>query len=270
MYFYSQKKNKMEYIPKNNHSLQVHGEYSAETLCLKEDGNKNTSLSVSAGAITIEAACICPIFILCVAALCHFFVIISSWMDMENELEKAVAFKESAILVAEFDLSGFEEDSDADPGIIDECISRNINIPIFSTSYRVCVGNRIYTRAWIGESIIDKGETTENESEQTVYITEKGSVYHIKESCTYLNPVVTSVCYSDVDSLRNSSGGKYYPCELCCKNKTININSLIYITSYGERYHSDRGCRGIEKNYKAVKLSEVTGRRKCSKCGKEE
>jgi len=40
-----------------------------------------------------------------------------------------------------------------------------------------------------------------------------------------------------IEKLRNESGGKYKPCERCCKGKNYNLEKAVWITNYGDRYH---------------------------------
>ena len=95
--------------------------------------------------------------------------------------------------------------------------------------------------------------------------TPHGLAYHTDINCTYIkkNPVLVSI--NDLGTLRNASGGKYYPCEICCKYLS-NIVGGVYITVYGDRYHVDKKCSAISKDVKEVDISQVGNRRKCSKC----
>ena len=67
----------------------------------------------------------------------------------------------------------------------------------------------------------------------------------------------------EVSSLRNESGGKYYACEHCGGGS----GGAVYITSYGDRYHSSLSCSGLKRTVYAVPLSEAVGKGACSKCG---
>ncbi len=69
---------------------------------------------------------------------------------------------------------------------------------------------------------------------------------------------------TEIESLRNKSGGAYYACRLCdASQKAGNY----YITDYGANYHKSIGCSGLKRTVYAVKLKEVDGRGACSKCG---
>lgn len=125
--------------------------------------------------------------------------------------------------------------------------------------------------AWVGDSYssyqVDESKT-ENPEEVMVYITPSGTVYHRSRYCSYLVLSVHAVSATQVADERNESGGKYYACEKCVGEV---VASELYITDYGERFHSDKNCSSIMRNIMTVKLSSVADRRECSKCsgGKE-
>ncbi len=125
------------------------------------------------------------------------------------------------------------------------------------------VTQKLTCRKWTGRSSGDGAE----EQEKIVYITPKGSVYHRKRDCSYLNPSVRGVSGSSVFGLRNLSGEKYYPCESCMKKKKTDMMT-VYITTYGNRYHRKRDCSGIKRSILAIRLSQAGSRNACSKCGK--
>ena len=125
---------------------------------------------------------------------------------------------------------------------------------------------RVHTRAFTG---VDRREK-ENESDDiTVYVTETGRVYHRTLTCTYLKLSISKVQFRDLINLRNESGGKYKSCEKCCKGKEMNAADSVWITGYGDRYHTTGSCSGLTRNIQEIKLSEVGNRPPCSKCGTE-
>lgn len=126
---------------------------------------------------------------------------------------------------------------------------------------------RVHTRAFTG---VERRRKENAQDDTIVYITETGRVYHRKLSCTYLKLSISQAVYRDLTFLRNSSGGKYKACEKCCKQKEIAPQSLIWITNYGDRYHTSNSCSGLKRNIREIRLSEVGSRTPCSKCGQEE
>ena len=124
---------------------------------------------------------------------------------------------------------------------------------------------RARVHGWVGYQL-PSGEVEENE-ETMVYITPHGSVYHRSADCTYLKPKVSAVSADALSTRRSRDGEIYYPCELCDPPAQPSSEAVLYITSYGNRYHADSDCRGISHEIEEVPLSEVGGRRPCSKCG---
>ena len=116
------------------------------------------------------------------------------------------------------------------------------------------------TYAWLGDSFMKKSHV----AEKMVYITPHGTVYHEDRECTYIAPKVFEAALSDIPSKRNASGAKYYECEGCTA-KTAITPSILYITEYGDRYHSDPRCVKIKHEIIEIPISQVGDRRKCSK-----
>lgn len=121
--------------------------------------------------------------------------------------------------------------------------------------------SRMRTRAWTGYDNTAHGAGGAGD-EEIVYITPDGSVYHRSRGCSYLKLSIVAVDKSFLDTQRNQDGSKYYPCGEC----GASCGSTVYITSYGNRYHSTLGCSGLKRTVIAVPISEAGGRGACSKC----
>lgn len=125
------------------------------------------------------------------------------------------------------------------------------------------VSQRYYGKAWTGYDA--SGSVSDlTEEDPMVYITETGTVYHLDRNCTYLNPKVEAVSEAGVDARRNASGEKYAPCGSC--GRAVACRE-VYITNYGNRYHSMINCPGLKRTIYTVPLSKVGARGRCSKCG---
>ncbi|WP_029231478.1 hypothetical protein [Butyrivibrio sp. VCB2006] len=125
------------------------------------------------------------------------------------------------------------------------------------------VESRYYGHAWTGYDI-SFGPDTEAMQEEMVYVTEHGTVYHRNVGCKYLKPSVKSVHFSDVGGLRNKDRSKYYACEYC-GGKVAGGD--VFITDYGEKYHTSVSCPGLKRKIYTIPISEVGGRGPCSACG---
>ena len=125
------------------------------------------------------------------------------------------------------------------------------------------VESRFYGHAFTGYDVRRGSDDITEDSEELVYITEQGSVYHRSLSCSHLKIKITAVKKNKVQDLRNSDRAKYYPCELCGSGR----GTTVYITNYGNRYHTNQGCSGLKRSIRTVPISEAAGRRPCSECG---
>lgn len=125
------------------------------------------------------------------------------------------------------------------------------------------VSQRYYGKAWTGYDAFGSASDF-NEEDPMVFITETGTVYHLDRNCTYLNPKVESVSAEGAADRRNASGARYSPCGSC---KASAAGKEVYITKYGDRFHSQLNCPGLKRTIYTVPLSEVGARGRCSKCG---
>ncbi|MCF0131286.1 MAG: hypothetical protein HUJ71_06135 [Pseudobutyrivibrio sp.] len=116
-------------------------------------------------------------------------------------------------------------------------------------------------RKWIGY------DPDENAKDGVyVYITKTGVAYHTTVKCPYLSPSVKAVNANDINNMRNQSDGKYYPCKNCDAKR--NHGATVYITDYGEVYHSTLTCSSLKRTINKVLLEKVKDtHRPCGKCG---
>lgn len=138
-------------------------------------------------------------------------------------------------------------------------------LPMFSI-HTISMRQRVHTRAFTG---VKRRGKEERHTDKIVYITETGRVYHCDIECTYLKLSISQIRYGDLVTKRNESGGKYKPCEKCGSSKDKTENMPVWITNYGDRYHTTASCSGLKRHIKEIPLSEAGGRPPCSKCGKE-
>ena len=122
---------------------------------------------------------------------------------------------------------------------------------------------RFYGHAFTGYDP-NEGTHDNDEAEELVYITESGTAFHRSLDCSHLKLSVKQIPKSEVSGKRNADRGKYYPCEYCGKK----AGNSVYITNYGNRYHSNRNCSGIKRTIMTVRLSEAIGRTPCSECAR--
>ncbi len=125
---------------------------------------------------------------------------------------------------------------------------------------------RCQRRSWIGlEGKLDEGSgSSGKEEDELVYVGKNGSRYHQQRSCHYIANDLTSVSYEALGDLRNSGGGKYYPCSVC--GKGAGNGSTVYIMPSGGSFHTSKSCTAIIAYVRVVPLSEVSHLGPCSYC----
>lgn len=222
-------------LPQSNHLFR--------TVCR----NERMSLCVSKkGSLTVEASLILPFFLLILLSFFSFFEQYA--IAAELKTEAAAEAKKVGIL-----MGSVQENDSGDVTICKSARLENPWINPFGTKNHVT--QSAVCRAWIG--------FTELETEEAyVYATPEGSVYHLYGDCTHLNLSIQRVSFAKACSAKNEYGEKYRACELCGEAS----GALVYITSEGNCYHSERSCSGLKRTVCQVPLSEVGERGCCIRC----
>lgn len=147
--------------------------------------------------------------------------------------------------------------------IVEICVNYQV-IPLFTILGfdGFDMSQRYYGRAWTGYDV-ELGISDFTQDDPMVYVTETGTVYHTNRNCTYLNPSISAVNEDSIADMRNQSGGKYYPCEICGSS---NVQGTVYITSQGSSYHTMITCSGLKRTIYTIPLSQTGGRGRCSRC----
>ncbi len=122
---------------------------------------------------------------------------------------------------------------------------------------------RFCGHAWTGYELSGDDISIDQTTEEMVYVTATGTVYHKNRGCSYLNPSIHMVNAQDLGSARNQSAGKYHACPVC----DPGAQSYYYVTDYGEVYHSSAACTSLKRTISCIPISEVGTRGPCSKCG---
>ena len=256
---------------------------------------KRASLCVPArcmfcGSITVEAAAALPLFFFAVLALCCMLEVTAVRTSIRCGLQYAGKAAAETAYAKPFLLPGsIEQDLVQAAGAdrLDRSLVENgsggircegsrmsmvTGIMELEAAYRVRLPLPVFGGVSVPmeESLRVKGWTGYEKAglltgeEETVYVTETGMVYHRDYHCTYLELSIQMVPASALDGLRNESQGKYYPCSGCVHGEA---HGLVYVTDYGEKYHSSLSCSGLKRTVYAVPLSEAVGKGACSKCG---
>lgn len=209
-------------------------------------------------SLTVECALILPLFFLgMVTLICYMDAIGLQAKKLSQVCQQA---KEAGMYA--YTLDSYAQEEITIPTVY------TYKPPISLIPLRNCLmTNQAKVHAWIGSS----GRRTETgESEQTeemVYVTSSGSVYHTDEHCTYLDLTVHQVSGLAVGKKRNTYGEKYHACEVCSGSQ--QPGGLVYITDTGNRYHNSPGCRGLKRQVRLVKRSSLPQLHQCSRCAKK-
>ena len=240
----------------------------------------------SSASLTVEAALILPIFLFAMLVFAYVGLLIRTQDEIRYAMTRTVNEASAEIgaglekigssplyyrgklelymggtgLTTSLLGSSFLEENDE----IDMVVSYSVDFPfdvfgIGSLRFK----ERVHSRAFVGVDTRD----TEQEDDVIVYITETGRVYHRDKNCTYLKLSISQLLYGDVARQRNSGGAKYYPCERCALGYIPDSDAPVWITNYGNRYHTNRACSEIKRTISEIFLSEVGNRTPCSKCG---
>lgn len=247
---------------------------------------KRASINVPHASLTVETACVVPVFLFAVLQILSLFDIYRLQSQIEGALHQSArkmavygyANEDAGVLSliyvrGQINAAVKTEDCLAGISVAKSKIMENDRIdlladyelkPVFfnAPSVGFCVENRCLIRAFTGYDNT-KGDMFSQEGEELVYITEKGESYHRDYQCSALSVSVSCVPFSEAGSKRNYTGAKYYACTYCGDK----AESVVYITNYGNRYHSTILCRELKRAVMSVPISKVAGRRACKKCG---
>lgn len=156
--------------------------------------------------------------------------------------------------------------------VLDLSVRYQVEFPV--AMFRIPVlqcEERIRVKEWKGYSGIGFGTG----SEEKVYITDTGLVYHEDAHCTYLDLSVHAIDKDTIGDRKNIEGKQYLHCEWCVwedevadVGQELEFSKVYYITNVGERFHNSLECRGLKRTVYAVYLSEIPGRSGCTRCVK--
>lgn len=284
----------MIHIRKNyfsrRHRIRASGSGSKVKQTYKTGCAVNVRSRYSHGSMTIEAALTVPLFLFAVLCLVYlleiqavkFSVSAAAYSAAKNAAEDIPIISVLNPIKLKSDIVNAVGSERLDRSIVkggssgihcwtsyyseqDGMIHINVNYQIRLpfpgyTGTGTKIRHQFEVKAWTGY----QRPGIESEDDTIVYITDTGIVYHTDYQCSALQLSVRYVPYSELPGLRNEDGGRYYACERCVHGDTM---AGIYVTSYGGKYHNSLSCSGLKRSIRAVKKSEVSGRRACSRCG---
>ncbi|MBR6229051.1 MAG: pilus assembly protein [Eubacterium sp.] len=240
----------------------------------------------SAASLTVEASLVLPIFLFAVLTIAYAGLLVRTQDEVRHAMTRTVSEASAevgagltgpagnelyyrgklAMYLGDSTLtmtligSSFLKENDEIDLVVN--YTTKMPFPLFGFFHPI-FQERVHSRAFVG---VDRRETPEEE-DVIVYITPTGRVYHRDKNCTYLKLSVSQVLFGDIARLRNSGGGTYKPCHRCAGGMNPSPESKVYITNYGDRYHTNRACSEIKRTIQEIFLSEAGNRSPCSKCG---
>lgn len=263
----------------------------------RKNGNRETPQCTGLkGSLTMEAAIILPLFACFFSFLLFYFRIMQVQLTVQNALEETG--RTLAILSAEelenseknisyfalakgmmylklqndaevkqyvsggaLGVSLLTSEFDGDYILLNANYVMRFPVKLFGNKdFLICQKARF--RKWTGWRSVADGE----ERDIWIYLTEHGQVYHMRASCPYLDLSIQSIILAEVKEKRNYSGERYDECRVCENDENQMLR--VYITNYGNKYHSTVDCSGLKRSIYQKRLSEVGGMRACSKCSK--
>ncbi len=217
-------------------------------------------VKIKKGSLTVELSLVFPLFFFAVIGLIYILIWFQKAESTQSSLVSSV--RHGAALSIQTDkLIGKFGSNIPDDLILSKKCSVSPDIPFFSY-VKINTKNRVVMRKYTGVKSME-----EYDSDEIVYITHSGEVYHCDSSCTYLKAQVKEVSIGELQKITNYNNEHYKPCSMCI-TKGLSDNAGVYITRYGIRYHSDVSCKAILKNKMAVRYKAVENKRACSKCGR--
>lgn len=250
---------------------------------------ERASAFTSKGSITLEAAIVIPIFFFAMLCMVYLFEVMAVQTSVRSALQsvgKEVAkdaylnpvvlsnslesrlveilgaenLNQSIIVNGADGLDCSHSESQLGTAVMDLNVRYRIEIPVLMFRLPIrTYEERLRVKGWTGYASGSSGLP----EEELVYVTEYGLVYHKDLYCSYLEISVRGVRADEIEDLRNTSGGIYYPCGHC---EETAPGEVLYITDYGNRYHTSLDCQGVKRDVYVVPLKDVNGLGGCSKC----
>lgn len=258
-----------------NRGVLYSGEKRKKSLLMKKEAphvektiqnREHPCLLCASASLTVEAAFCGTLFFLALFSLLYLFQMLTVCQHNQNGLAGAAAQYACYGRKAATLSSWMKEKNHVMWNEQEKiCYLKGVReIPFLGAKlFHVSWYQQIKISSYEGKSMVTEGK----QEETYVYLAEHGRVYHRNQGCVYLNPGIQSIHLYGISYKRNSSGGKYYPCESCVGDRQISEQAVVYYTPYGDRWHAGKNCSRIKRNVRKVKISEVGGLPACSKCG---
>ncbi len=259
---------------------------SSEKNCLNPKETPLCNLRLKA-SYTVEAAFILPISLMMVVFFLYFFRVLYVQWGVDYTLNKTarqhaalitdndeesglVIIGQCRALIVSMDRVNSEiiggilgldfSESEFDKNYVNLVCNYRLKNPITLFGKKtIKMSSVAVSRKWVGYDPLESEDAGEY-----VYVTKYGQAYHRSLSCPYLKPSIHALSANIVGDSRNISGGKYKSCPLCKGKKNLGT---VYITDYGDVYHSSLNCSALKRSVNRIKLEDAGSYHACGKCG---
>ncbi|MDO5410913.1 MAG: pilus assembly protein [Lachnospiraceae bacterium] len=257
------------------------------------------------GSVTVEASLVLFLFMIFFFCMMHFYTILNLELKLQSALEQTGDMQAAYAAISDFHdekgklsylqcsldhifaktntirlvgkefldsswISGgcsglyFGKSSFLKDGSTIELIVRyRIEIPFFK-GIHFGVVQRVKRRIWTGTDTSGLDNNTGGKAANMVYVTPNGVAYHLYEDCNYIDVKLKAAESSEIQKMRNQDGSHYYACETC----KPSLGGVVYVTSYGNRYHCTKSCSAIERDAEYISADKAGNRHLCDKCAK--
>lgn len=253
-------------------SLQVQRPKTKKEKKIKKSQGKRVYLFTSNGSITMEAAIVTTIFMFVIFSVIGYLTLMNRQLAVQMKINNvAIAmskmkfYEQAADKISDYsetlrklksniNLSG-EKEQENDWDEIDIVHNFSYTIPWINKTIRLT--ERCLVKDWTGYDI--------TKSQELVYITKNGRVYHTTKECSHLSLKIRKINYQQLSIERNNYGQKYSRCTICVKSEPT-IDSNIFVTEDGTKYHNSLTCSGLLRNIITIEKSKVKNMLPCSRC----
>ena len=292
-------------IQVNTTSLQVHCSPLINTSNTNFRGKKVLPFTFTkqlAASMTVEAACVFPLFLLFAAALLMPMQMLDQQRKIQTMVERTCEELSLYAYVAESEEPAEEREykemtqlfSDVAAGVwlksklgdLSEYVKvKTIRVPdtngnifiqadyertslLFLSELTVKVS--AIRRSWKGiEGKLTEKDTAQGSLADTtmVYIGKGMGRYHTYRDCHYISNDYQAISEDEAKGMKDEDGRRLTACG-SCGDKTIE-GGIVYVTPEGRHYHTNTDCLAMISYVQKVPLSEVWYLGECSYCKKK-
>lgn len=211
------------------------------------------------GSLTVECAMALPVFLFA----CIILISVINAVRLQTAADLKDANKARTLAMAAAATEGVPASSSDSSAWIDLCSPRRMNLPsLFPGMPSLIYYSSARTAKWTGGGINMTQTAEYNKEDPVVFVSDNRAVYHTHADCSYLNLSIYASTTEDIKKLRNTNGGKYYP----CRGFPKNYKGPVYTTSNGTYYYPSLNYKSLKRHIHTSRLSECHDLSECTRC----